>query len=64
MLSECFFKEAANVFKASRLELICARLFGKKRTATDGDTTVIFLEWRGNLYLIDMKEPANETSPL
>lgn len=55
-MSEFYFSEAVNTLKASRWELLCARIFGKKRTANDGGVTVTFLEWRDKLYLIDVKE--------
>ncbi len=51
-----YFREAANTLKATRWELFRARWLGKKRTATDGKTTVVFYEYRGMLYLVDVKE--------
>lgn len=51
-----YFKEACNTLKATRWQLFCARWLGKKRVATEGNTTVIFYEYQGVLYMVDVKD--------
>jgi len=46
------------VQKASRLELLLARLCGMKMEGRDGDAVAEFRYWRGRLYLVRVKEMA------
>lgn len=39
---------------ATKWSLLASRLFGKRVTGTDSNTTVIGYKWRGNFYVRDV----------
>lgn len=51
-----YFEESINTMKAGWLELVGAKLFGKKTTCHDGYYSVTVSYWRGRYYLLDFWE--------
>lgn len=51
-----YFEESINTMKAGWIELICAKLFGKKTVGRDGYYSVTVSYWRGRSYLLDFRE--------
>ena len=47
---------ALNTLKASRMTVMLAKWFGKKRVAHDSGCTVTMHRWRGKWYLTDCKD--------
>lgn len=48
-----FLSAAMQTARASRLETMLARVFGKRIEEHDGRTVVVMYQWRGKLYMTD-----------